>query len=762
MAIPAWRAILLAFGGVAMFSSAVAAQTSPQPVAAPTTRLVGPAAPLPPAVVARNERGDATIRATRLATPLRLDGQLNDEVYRLVPAVTDFIQALPREGALATERTEAWVLFDNDSLYISARCWDTADASEWVVNEMRRDGVQMPQNDNFAVMLDTFYDRRNGFTFYTNPLGALADFTTTDEGNLNRDWNPVWQVRTGRFEGGWTVEMQIPFKSLRYNSGTSQVWGIQLRRSIRHKNEWTYLTPVPAAVGDARGISRISAAGSLVGLELPGASKNIELKPYAISRMTTDRPTNVSNDLAADYGGDLKYGVTANLTADLTYNTDFAQVEVDEQQVNLTRFSLLFPEKREFFLEGRGLFEFGRAGSTSTSTTDLTPTLFYSRRIGLNNNRVVPIDVGGRLTGKVGKVGIGLMSIQSDEVPLSGTPATNFSVARVKRDILGRSSIGLLFANRSHAVSAAGANQTYGADAAFSFFRDLNLGGFAAKTQTPGLKGDDWSYHARAEWLGDRYGGRFERLNVGDNFNPEIGFVRRDDLKRTFGTVRFSPRPTSIAAIRKFTWEATLDHIVNGSGQLETRLQTGRFETEFENSDRFALDVTRDYELLLQPFTLSGLRIAPGSYTFSDAQVIYTFGAQRRVSGAASLQRGHFYHGTITAAQFSGGRLSLSPQLSFEPAVTWNQIDVPEGRFTTKLLRTRADFAFTPRMFASTLIQYSSSEGTFSGNARFRWEYRLGSELFVVYTDERDTRGTGLPQLKNRALVVKINRLFRF
>ena len=740
-------------------TTAVSAQ-GPSPSVAPTSALLdGPPPPVFPDVVARDDGGQATVRATRIDAPLRIDGELTEEVYTAVPAISDFVQALPKEGAKATERTEAWVMFDADNMYVAARNWDASPPADWVVNEMRRDGLQLPQNENFAVMFDTFYDRRNGFVFYTNPLGALADFIVTDEGQINRDWNPVWQVRTARFDGGWTVEMEIPFKSLRYHAGAGQIWGIQLRRAIRHKNEWTYLTPVPASVGDARGISRISVGGSLVGLELPGASKNIEIKPYATSRLTTDRATRVSNAADADWGGDFKYGVTANLTADVTYNTDFAQVEVDEQQVNLTRFSLVFPEKREFFLEGRGLFEFGRP---SGSNTELTPQLFYSRRIGLNRNRVIPIDVGGRLTGKVGRYGIGVMNIQTADEPSAATPATNFTVARVKRDILGRSSIGVLAANRSQAANAPGSNQTFGSDAAFSFFEDLNLGGYLARTQTSDRKGEDLSYLARSEWAGDRYGARLDYLVVDPNFNPEVGFVRRSDFKRTFGNLRFSPRPTSIKSVRKFTWEATLDHIANTAGQLETRQQTGRFDTEFENSDHITLDVTRDYELLAQPFSIGSLRIPRGSYTFSDAQLLYTLGSQRKVSGTVSFQAGQFYDGTITAAQYSGGRMSLTNQLSFEPTVAVNWFDMPGQRYQTTLLRTRGDYAFSPRMFASALVQYNSTDQSFSGNARFRWEYRPGSEVFFVYTDERDTRGAGFPVLKNRAFVVKINRLFRF
>ncbi|MFN7982630.1 MAG: DUF5916 domain-containing protein [Vicinamibacterales bacterium] len=319
--------------------------------AAQTPVIDGPAPPVAPDVVTRDSAGRATVRAIRLSESLSVDGRLDEEVYRTTPSVSDFLQQVPKEGAQATERTEAWVSFDRDTLYISARCWDSAPPDKWVANELRRDTNQLRQNDTFGVILDTFYDRRNGYLFYTNPLGARADQAVTDEGNLNPDWNPVWDVRTSRFDGGWTVEMAIPFKSLRYRAGANQVWGINIRRVIRRKNEWTHLTPIPAAAGVPGGMFRLSRAGTLVGLELPAANRNVELKPYAIGRITTDKTITPQTSNAPDWdpGIDVKYGVSANLTADFTVNTDFAQVEVDEQQVNLTRFSLLYPEKRDFF-----------------------------------------------------------------------------------------------------------------------------------------------------------------------------------------------------------------------------------------------------------------------------------------------------------------------------------------------------------------------------------------------------------------------------
>jgi Domain of unknown function (DUF5916) len=721
-----------------------------------------PPPPVPPATIARDDHGHATVRAIRLTEPLRVDGRLDEAVYRDVPPVSGFIQTVPNEGQPASEKTDAWVMFDAQNLYLACRCWDSAPPDQWTANEMRRDTSQLRNNDVFGALLDTFHDRRNGFNFYTNPLGARADQIVTDEGNPNTDWNPVWFVRTGRFDGGWTVEMAIPFKSIRYQSGRNQTWGIQIRRAIRRKNEWTHLTFVPASTGGATSIFRVSAAADLVGLDLPPASKNVELKPYAISSVTTDRSRALSNSPDGSAGLDFKYGVTANLTADVTLNTDFAQVEVDEQQVNLTRFSLSYPEKRDFFLEGRGLFDFGKASGTGNNNA-ATPTLFYSRRIGLNAGRVIPIDVGTRLTGKAGRYGIGAMNIQTGDDVASGTPTTNFTVVRLKRDILRRSNVGVLFTNRSQSVVGDGQNQAYGVDSNFNFYQNVSAGAFYAKTQSPGLTGDDASYDGRFDYGADRYGARAEYLVVGNNFNPEVGLVRRKDFKRTYGELRFSPRPRSIRSIRQFTLTTSVEYIENGAGQLETRTTQGHFGTEFENSDVLALDVTRDYEFLVSPFRIAtDVTIPVGGYRFSDAKLSYSMGQQRRLSGQVFLQRGHFYDGTITAYGFTGARLAILDQWSFEPSVSINDVKLQEGDFTTALYRIRSDYAFSPLMFVSALLQYSQSDHTYSSNLRFRWEYRPGSEMFIVYTDERDTAAHGLPGLRNRAFVFKINRLMRF
>ena len=340
------------------------------------------------------------------------------------------------------------------------------------------------------------------------------------------------------------------------------------------------------------------------------------------------------------------------MTADFTYNTDFAQVEVDEQQVNLTRFSLFFPEKREFFLEGRGIFDFGRAagGGGGGFFGGNAPTMFFSRRIGLERGQTVPILGGGRLTGKAGKFSIGAVSIQTDDSTSANAVGTNFTVLRVKRDILRRSRIGGIFTSRSVSIVGAGTNEVYGLDAAFSFYDNVNFNGYYARTRTPGLEGDDASYQAAFSYNGDLYALQVDHLRVGDNFNPEIGFLRRDDFRQTFVSAQYSPRPRSIEMIRQFTWGGSIDYIENGAGQVETRIEQARFQIAFENGDGFRVGAQRSYELLVRPFPIApGVTIPVGAYDFQDALASYTMGTQRRLSGTVSIQRGEFFNGHITS-----------------------------------------------------------------------------------------------------------------
>jgi hypothetical protein len=378
---------------------------------------------------------------------------------------------------------------------------------------------------------------------------------------------------------------------------------------------------------------------------------------------------------------------------------------------------------------------------------------------------VIPIDAGERVTGKVGPFSVGALDIETGEDTASKTPATNFAAVRLKRDILRRSNIGVMATNRSKSAVVPGAsNFAYGADASFSFFENLAFGGYYARSDTAGRRVDNDSYEGRFGYTPDRYGIQLDYLKVGRNFNPEVGFVRRFDFTRSSASLRFSPRPKHhFTGIRQFSYQADLEYYENGAGQVESRVQSAKFAAERQNSDVFSVSASSDYELLTDAFPVApSITIPAGGYRFSEATIAYQLGQQRRLSGTASFQRGQFYDGTITAYGYSTGRLAILKQWSVEPSVSINAVSLPEGDFTRQVIRARSDYAFSPRRFISALVQYSSSDHVLSSNFRFRWEYHPGSELFVVYTDERDTLTAGYPGLKNRAVVVKLNRLWQF
>jgi hypothetical protein len=733
--------------------------------AAPALAQSGPAAdpavPIAPQSVLR-EPGRVVVRAIRVREAMSIDGALDEAIYRENMPVDGFVQQEPREGQPASEATDAWIFFDDENLYIGARNWDS-EPDKMVLNELRKDSSNLIQNEHMAVMLDTFHDKRNGFLFLVNGLGGMLEETFVDERNASRDWNTVWNAKTARFDRGWTVEIAIPFKSLRYRPGTGQTWGININRIIKRKNERTWLAPMPASYGN--GVFRISQGATLTGLETPPLGKNLEVKPYAIGGLTTDRVSRpaFNNRGSKDAGFDVKYGLTRGLTADLTVNTDFAQVEEDEQQVNLTRFSLFFPEKREFFLEGQGIFNFG--GQASNSASD-TPIMFFSRSIGINRNRPQDILAGGRVTGKQGPYSVGAINIQTRDEDSTGAPGTNFTVMRVRRDILGRSTIGALFTDRSIGTrNAADHNNLFGVDGLFTFFQNVRINSYVARTRTPGLRRDEWSYRGQLDYTADRYGLNLERLKVGTDFNPEVGFMRRFDFTKSTAGIRFSPRPRAGSAlgrrVRKFYYEANFNYYQTGTGRMESRDAGVGFRAEFQNGDNLNASLIRNYDYLDAVFQIApGVRLPVAAYDWQQASVSYQLGTQRRVSGTTTFSGGSYYSGTQRALSYRG-RVAIIPRLSLEPSFSVNWLDLAEGAFTTKLVGTRVTSPLTPRMFASVLLQYNSSNNSYSTNARFRWEYQPGSELFVVFTEGRNTLPTGFPTLDSRGFVVKINRLFR-
>jgi hypothetical protein len=732
---------------------------------APTSSPAQEAPPVLPATPSRDVEARITVRAVRLEEPLRLDGTLDESVYTTVAPVSNFIQTEPRSGTVSTERTEMWVTFDGENIYVSVRASESQ-PDRMVVNEMRRDSQNIFQNENFQFSFDTFHDGRNSVAFQFNPIGGRMDGQVTNETDYNGDWNPLWSLEVRRHETGWTAEAAVPFKSLRYRPGAAQIWGVQARRINRWKNEVSFLSPVPDGQGPGA-FRRVSAFAVLEGLEAPPSSRAFDVKPYVTSNLTTDRTVTpaIDNAFGRDAGVDVKYAVTQNLTGDFTYRTDFAQVEVDEQQVNLSRFNLFFPEKRDFFLENQGLFSFATTlGANGNNNNGETPTLFYSRRIGLDAGQPVPLDVGGRLSGRVGKFSLGVLNIQTGDVDRRGVPTNNFGVVRVKRDVLRRSAVGAIVTRRGIATQRGGDALAYGVDGSFGFFENLNFNTYWAKTETPGVSDRNTSHRLQMFHNGDRWAGNAERLHVGRNFDPQIGFMRRSDFTKSRAMFRFTPRPRNrFTSVRKFGYQGSIEYFENSYEQVETRERRFEFFSEFQSSDRLDVSLEHTYEFIPTSFDIAeDISVPVDAYTQKIASVSFLFGQHRRVAGTVLAEGGRFYGGTRKTFGYTTGRVNVNPQLYFEPGVSVNRVDLPFGRFTTTLATTRGTYTVTPMMFVSGLVQYNSSNHTVGANLRLRWEYSPGSELFVVYNEGRDTLLSGAASVQNRAVIVKVNRLFRF
>jgi hypothetical protein len=734
--------------------------------------ILGPPAPQAPAVFAKDDRGRITLRATRLTAPLALDGALDESVYQEVRSIEHFIQQEPDEGAAATEQTLVWLFFDDSHFYVSVRNFDTQ-PDRLVANELRRDNFNTYNNDNISISIDPLYTRRSGVFFQTNALSAQRDQEVQDERSNNQDWNTIWRTRSRILADGWSMEFAIPYASLRFRQAGPQVWGFNLRRVIRWKNEHVSIAPIPASAG-TRAMYKFDIMATVVGVETPSVRKPVDVKPYAIAASTTNlaSATPFRNDLDADAGVDVKYSLTNSLVADLTVRTDFAQVEEDQQQVNLTRFSLFFPEKREFFLEGQGLFSF--AGSqVGNSGGGLTPVVFYTRRIGLGPRGEIPIVAGGRVAGRAGKYQLGLLDIQTEEEVASNTPSTNFAVVRVRRDVLRRSNIGGVVTRRTPVGGRA--NTVFGADANLFFFNDLTATAYLSRSITHGASSAgirNSSYRGEVDYAPDLYGIRYEHLYVGSQFDPQMGFLRREAFRRNYASARFSPRPGGDRAVRRHVFEAELDYITGSDdGVLETREAQASYRAELRGNDQWTIDVSKNDEFLREPFNVvPGQRIPAGAHEFSDFRTSYVLGPQRRIAGTLSGGTGSFYGGTNTELAYRGN-VELSPAFILEPAVTLNWITLPalagtttgDRSFDTQVISTRASYMFSPYMAISALVQYNSTSSSLGSSVRFRWEYAPGSDIFVVYSDGRNTAvGDRFPALQNRTVVVKVTRLFRF
>jgi len=700
--------------------------------------------------------------ATRIASPIRLDGALDDAVWTQATAATGFTQSEPREGQPATEQTEVFVAFDAQYLYIGARMHDS-DAGHEVVNDIRKDFREDDQDD-FEVILDTFRDRRNGYVFIVNPAGGRVDRQVSNEGReVNSSWDAVWDVRTQRLPDGWSAEFRIPFRTLRFEPGADQRWGINFSRRIRRKNEVTFWSPVPRAFN----LMRLSLAGDLTGLEPGQAGRDIRVKPYVLS--TTLRDVGGSRfESDANAGVDAKIAVTRGLTLDLTVRPDFAQVEADEQQVNLTQFSQFFPEKREAFLENSGIFYVGDAARLNRVFIPATPDddnlLFFSRRIGIRGDRKpLDIDAGARLTGVAGGFGIGLINMQvsSDDQ----TDANNYTVLRLRRNVGRGSDIGVLYMQRQSTDEASDVNRTAGVDANVRFFGRLDWNSYFVGTRTPGISGDQYAGRTSLNYEGNFYHGKGGVMSLGEGYQNDLGFYRRTGVKKWFLDTGLRPRPE---ALRRHGIRELHPHIVwdlftdQQNHMVEKKLHSGQ-TFFFESGAVVEFSYNPNFNLLERPLKLhrDADSLPAGPYGWNEFGILANTDQSRKLALSSRWAFGGLYNGTQrTVSATVTWRPDYHLRVSMGMQRTDASLDLVHGDFVKSLYTMRANYSFTPAMFVDALSQYDPTSKQMNANVRFNLIHHPLSDLFVVYNDQRFL--TADAPVAGRSIAVKFTQMMSF
>ena len=709
--------------------------------------------------------------AARTMVGIRIDGKLDEAVWRDASVLGGFMQAEPVEGQPVSERTEVRVLFDRDALYIGAWMFDR-DASAIVVGETRRD-AGVSDADAISIILDTYLDGQNGFVFATTPAAIEYDGQVSREGQggmggnvrqqrgsgggFNLNWDGSWDVATYRDGDGWYAEFRIPFSTLRYGKGGDQRWGLNIARTIRRKNEEAFWAPIPRQYD----LNRVSLAGVLGGFEAP-TQRLFTVTPYALGTARKDYVAGTNASTSAEFGGDAKIGLTQGVTLDLTVNTDFAQVEVDDEQVNLTRFPLFFPEKRPFFLENAGTFSVG---------TPQAVDVFFSRRIGIESGNSVPLLGGGRVTGKIGKTTIGLLNLQADELfssPDTGASVriaapTNFAVGRVLRDFSNRTRLGAMVVNRVNTNGASVYNRTYAVDGRLGIGQPLTFDGYATRSEVPGVGAGAYAYGLAMAYTTRNWNITSSTREVGARFNPGAGFLPRKDYRYYAARIQRNVRFPTVSWFREWRPHLQYSEFLGIDGFSETRLIHIDSHFEFANGAFFQLpsfNMTR--EGLRTPFTIAkGIVVPAGTYDNSDIGFQYNTNLSAPVSLQGRIDIGGFYSGRRAG---TGSTLNVRVGESFTNSLRVDHYDIrlAQGNFTTVVWRFRTAYSFTPRVYLQALVQYNRQSATLSSNVRFGWLNTAGTGLFVVFNNLENLGTLSATQLPEgpleRAFLVKFTR----
>jgi hypothetical protein len=715
-------------------------------------------------------RLDRRLPAARTTGPIELDGRLDEPSWAAAPLAKDFVQNDPREGEPATFDTEVRLLYDDVALFIGVFAKDDK-PGEIIVNELRKD-FNTSNADGFQIIIDTFHDQRNGYQFAINPAGAKWDAQTSNEGReSNSNWDGIWDVAARIGEDGWYAEIRIPFRTLKFASASPQTWGINFQRRLRRLNENSYWSPLQRI----HGLTRVSMAGTLEDLQglRPGA--NVRFKPYGLA--STNRLATGVTEGDADAGFDVKYGVTSGLTWDFTVNTDFSQVEADEQQINLTRFSLFFPEKRDFFLENSGVFQFGvgssggggGGGGRQNSSQDMI--LFFSRQIGLSETGdAIPILGGTRLTGRAGAFSIGALNIQQQTYDgtvgtFDDVPSTNFTALRLRRDLFESSDLGVMFLNKD--ASGSHYNRVAGADANFRFYRDLTFSLAVAKTESPQSEvpgsGNDWYSKSSLGYRNDFWELSGSYQTIGDRFNNEMGFVPRTGVNNGEFQIGTHIRPRWAQSWMRETYpHFRIENFwLQHEQGLESRYMDWHWPVTLQDSSFIEVGVNPNVEVIREAFPINARRninVLPGRYEFNENFVLFRTNAAAPLSLTGRYSNGEFYDGYRRGYEF-GTTVRANEHFNVSGNIALNDIELSQGAYTTTLVTGRVNYFFNTKVFVNALLQYNTDARQWSSNVRLNIIHRPLSDFFLVYNERHDTRSSAV---LNRALIAKVTYLIAF
>lgn len=702
------------------------------------------------------------LQAIPISRPPAIDGEVvADPAWQDMPAAKQFWQTTPDEGAPASQRTEVRVAYTADTLYFGVMCYDEA-PEKIIVSDSRRD-ASLDETDCFQIILDTYHDGQNGFVFGSNPAGIEYDAQVTNEGRggfrggrqrggsaggFNINWDGAWKVRAKIVENGWSAEFAIPFRTLRYKKTQQQRWGVNFQRNIRRRKERAFWAALPRQYN----LHRLSLAGTLEGLNIR-PQRNLKLMPYVLVENVRDYEQEADFRTDQELGADLKYSISPSLTLDLTANPDFAQVEVDEQQINLDRFNLFFPEKRPFFLENAGFFSVGSPGEVE---------MFFSRRIGLTSEGApVPILGGGRLSGKLAGANIGLLNIQTRAVG-DTVQANNFTVARVQKEFRNRSAIGGILINRARtgeiATDEGEYNRTFAVDGRLGLGQNGDISGYAAGSAAPGTQRDTYAFKIGASYNSKAWLLSLNLTQVGAGFDPQVGFLRRSAFIKRDGMIMYRYRPQSFLGLHELRPHISYRGFWKFSGFQESGFLHIDNHWEWKNGYEFHTGLNFTREGVVEAFDLEDVPVPRGTYDHAEAQLVFITNQGAPVSLNVR---------TTIGGYFGGDRLSVSSTLRLRRGealtadIRWsrNDIDLPDGSFVTNLLRARVSYSFTPRISLQALIQYNDSADLWSTNLRFNWLQTANSGLFLVYNENRDLEHEVI-SARDRSVILKYARLF--